>query len=84
MTDSATAERSPSPAVLAYAKLTRERLARRINEKIPVEFTRLQLRAVLTALELQAQRATHLDPALQSLRETLQIALQQMSALAGE
>lgn len=78
MTELKAAKQPSSRAFLAFEKLSSERLRKRAGETVSVAFTRLQLRGILTALELKEERGTHLDPALDVLRELLRRALKGM------
>ena len=77
--DSKPVESSLAAGGSAYAALKLARLTRRLGQTTSVELTRLQMMGILTALELQSERETHLDPALASLRESLKRALLHMA-----
>jgi hypothetical protein len=78
MTNRKAAKQPLSTAASTFEKLSLERLRERAGETVSVAFTRLQLRAILTALERKEERGTHLDPALDVLREMLRRELQAM------
>lgn len=57
------------------AKRALERLDEELGGRIPVLFERPQAAAVLTALEMPAERDAALEPALERLRDQLRTAL---------
>ena len=67
-----------SSTAAAFEELTFGRRRERARETASVAFTRRQLRAILTELELAEERGSHLGPALDALREMLRAALQRM------
>ena len=78
MTHLETATQPLSTALLSFEKRSSERVRERAVDTVSVAFTRRQLRSILTVLELNEERGTHLDPALDVLREMLRHALQGM------